>query len=243
MKVFITWSGERAKKIAEAFRQWLPSVIQSVDPWMSEADIRAGARWQAELNGQLEQTDYGIVVLTPESLSAPWIHYEAGALAKKVDTGAVCPYLVDISERTTVVGPLAQFHSKLANEKETFDLIKAINQRVERKLDDALLKDTFTKLFWPRLEKAINDSLSAAPTEQRASRSPNDLLEEILEKVRSLDRQLAIALDSARRGRIEDFGFSQEELNEALAALKTLPVPKLLPEPSKSKKGQQNDDS
>jgi hypothetical protein len=100
MKVFITWSGERAKTVAEAIREWLPSVIQAVDPWMSEADIRAGGRWQSELNQQLEHTDFGIVVLTPESLSAPWIHYEAGALAKKVDIGAVCPYLVDILEES-----------------------------------------------------------------------------------------------------------------------------------------------
>ena len=97
MKVFITWSGERAKIIAEALRKWLPSVIQNVEPWMSETDIRPGARWQNELNQQLEQTDFGIAVLTPETLEAPWIHYETGALAKKVNTSAVCPYLVDIS--------------------------------------------------------------------------------------------------------------------------------------------------
>jgi hypothetical protein len=29
MRVFTTWSGEQDKSIAEAFREWLPSVIQN----------------------------------------------------------------------------------------------------------------------------------------------------------------------------------------------------------------------
>jgi hypothetical protein len=134
---------------------------------------------------ELEQTDFGIVVLTPESLFAPWINYEAGSLAKKVDIGAVCPYLVDIREKTEVTGPLAQFQSKLANETETFDLIKAINKRVEekRKLDDPRLNDTF-KLFWPRLEEAISNLPAAqARSDERPS---GELLKEILERVRTI---------------------------------------------------------
>jgi hypothetical protein len=142
----------------------------------------------ALLNRELEQTDFGIVVLTPESLLAPWIHYEAGALAKKVETGAVSPYLVDIPEKTTVTGPLAQFQSKLANEKETLDLLKEINKRVQGtgKLNDTRLNETF-KLFWPSLEKV----LSSIPTErmQQAKRPQEDVLTEILERVRSLERQ------------------------------------------------------
>jgi hypothetical protein len=49
MKVFISWSGPQSKYIAHALRIWLQSVIQHIDPWMSELDIGAGQRWGHEL--------------------------------------------------------------------------------------------------------------------------------------------------------------------------------------------------
>ena len=40
MKVFISWSGEKSKKIAEVFRDWLPQVIQAIEPFVSFEDIK-----------------------------------------------------------------------------------------------------------------------------------------------------------------------------------------------------------
>ena len=44
MKVFLCWSGTRSKGIANALHEWLPRVIQALDPWIS-VDIDKGARW------------------------------------------------------------------------------------------------------------------------------------------------------------------------------------------------------
>src|SRR5258707_599889 len=42
MRVFLSWSGERSAAVAAAFPEWLPNVIQAVQPWMSASDIEQG---------------------------------------------------------------------------------------------------------------------------------------------------------------------------------------------------------
>ncbi len=85
MKVFISWSGERSKAVAQAWHDWLPNVIQAVEPWMSETDIAKGARWGMDMARELDETRVGIICLTPENLNAPWILFEAGALSKTLE--------------------------------------------------------------------------------------------------------------------------------------------------------------
>jgi hypothetical protein len=91
MKVFISWSGERSRAVAEALWEWLPNVIQTVNPWVSLADIEKGARWSTEIASQLETCCVGLICLTPENLSAPWLLFEAGAISKTLDKAFVCP--------------------------------------------------------------------------------------------------------------------------------------------------------
>lgn len=187
MNVFIGWSGDRSKQAALALRNWLPKVIQAVTPWMSEWDIKAGARWLVELLEQLEKTNFGIIALTSDNIREPWIHFEAGALAKQVKESKVCPYLIDITDKSAVAGPLAQFQIKRANQVDTLSLLKDINQGLGNdKLSDVVLTETF-ELWWPDLEKAFR-SLPIATAEE-PQRNEHELLEEILERVRSLDLQ------------------------------------------------------
>lgn len=49
MKVFISWSGNKSHKVAMIFREWLPSVIQSLEPYVSSEDIDKGARWSSDI--------------------------------------------------------------------------------------------------------------------------------------------------------------------------------------------------
>src|SRR5688572_18638179 len=109
MKVFISWSGERSKAVAVALREWLPDVIQSVHPWLSSEDIDAGLRWNDEVTRELSQTRFGIICLTAENQTAPWILFEAGALAKTIEKTHVVPYLIGLEPTDVQRGPLAQF--------------------------------------------------------------------------------------------------------------------------------------
>ena len=136
-------------------------MVQSLDPWFSSKDIDSGRRWNSEIAGQLSETKFGILCITPENQTAPWILFEAGALAKTLDIDTyVCPYLIKIEKSQLIQGPLISFQAKEANKNETWDLVVTLNNAVkankERGVDEAGLKPLFD-FFWPQLEAVIND--------------------------------------------------------------------------------------
>jgi hypothetical protein len=164
MEVFVSWSGSRAKTIAQSLRDWIPCVLQSVRPWMSEGDLDAGSRWQVELAKKLQQVNFGIICLTPETVNTPWVLFEAGALAKTLNDSFVLPYLIDIDEGALGGSPLSQFIAASADKFGTRRLISGINNAapVDQRLRDDVLSRTFEK-WWPDLERTFQE-LPAAPS-------------------------------------------------------------------------------
>lgn len=155
MKVFLSWSGTKAKIVATAMRSFLQDVNQRTDVWFSASDISPGDRWGLQLATELESTDYGIICLTQESLHRPWPIFEAGALAKSVADGRVCPYLIDVS-MSQLSGPLAQFQAKLATKDETWELLQAVNLAMASDaLPESRLKKYFDT-FWPNLAEVLS---------------------------------------------------------------------------------------
>ena len=110
MKVFISWSGDLSRELAEALRDWLPAVLQSVKPFFTPNDIEKGARWGKDIALELQASALGIFCLTKENLTKPWIMFEAGALSKQLDSSRVCPVLFGV-ESADLEGPLVQFQA------------------------------------------------------------------------------------------------------------------------------------
>ncbi len=98
MKVFISWSGEPSHSIAGALHTWLPNIAQHVEPWMSDEEIKSGTRWNDQVAKALDETDFGIVCVTATNQHRPWLMFEAGALAKRLDAGRVVPLCTDRSD-------------------------------------------------------------------------------------------------------------------------------------------------
>jgi len=96
VNIFISWSGARSKSLAILLHDWLRAVVQRASPWMSDRDIEAGQRWNEQISLRLKDTSFGIVCLTSENLNAPWILFEAGAIAKSVDSARVVPVLLGV---------------------------------------------------------------------------------------------------------------------------------------------------
>lgn len=185
MKVFISWSGARSKAVAEALHDWLKEVVQSVDPWISSEDIHKGKRWSIELAQQLESTQVGVICLTPENLTAPWLLFEAGALSKLLKDAYVFTYLIGV-EPKAVSGPFPEFQHTLATKDETHQMVKTINAVVDeqRRLSDTLLDRAFNRC-WPELEQQLN-TLPALQGSEPPPRKAEDMLQEVLEIVRGV---------------------------------------------------------
>ena len=156
IKLFISWSGERSKVVAEALRSWIPDVIQAIQPWMSSEDIDPGSRWNAEINKELGATKFGIICITPENLDSAWILFESGALAKTIESTFVCPYLINL-DFTNLKGPLVQFQAARARRDDTYALVRAINQCLgEEALSEERLRKSFER-WWPDLEATLEN--------------------------------------------------------------------------------------
>lgn len=186
MKVFISWSGELSKVIAERLKKWIPCIIQSVDIFFSPEDIEKGENWDSKISHVLSECNYGIICLTPQNVSAPWINFEAGAIAKSLDSRVSC-LMVNIKP-SDIKGPLSRYQATKMDKKDIFQLVSEINRTTEQPLDSSRLSNAFDAM-WPQLNLDITDALKEnsvpAPDE------PEDPLEEVLQLLRKISSTIS----------------------------------------------------
>jgi len=189
MKVFISWSGNKSHKVALVFRDWLPSVIQSIEPYVSSEDIDKGARWSTDIAKELEDSTFGILCVTKENLEAPWLSFEAGALSKTMDNSFVSPFLFDI-KRSEVKGPILQFQSTIFQKEDVKKLLATLNKACgEGNILDNRLNKAFD-VWYPTLEEELN-KIRDVQEENEESKESNSTLShssEILEEILDLSR-------------------------------------------------------
>lgn len=188
MKVFLSWSGDKSHKVAVVFRNWFPSVIQSLVPYVSSEDIDKGTRWSTDIAKELEDSSFGILCVTKENLNAPWLTFEAGALSKTMNKSFVTPFLFDI-KRSEVDGPILQFQSTIFTKEDVLKLLKTLNKACdEDQLPDERLDEAF-EVWWPSLKKSLNE-LKGREGEAKKVIDKNDPIEnsEILEEILDLTR-------------------------------------------------------
>lgn len=190
MKVFISWSGESSKEVANFLKVWIKSVIQATDPWVSTHDIASGSVWLENVNEHLNDACFGILCVTQENKNKPWLLFEAGALAKGLSKNKVCPLLIDL-EPSDIAYPLAMFQATTVTQESMYQLITTLNNEFasNQKLEAAMLKESFD-LRWPRFEEFISTVLSKKHPQESVKRTPQDsqrILDEILMNTRLLN--------------------------------------------------------
>jgi hypothetical protein len=185
MKVFLSWSGQRSKLVAELLNDWLRCVLQAVRPWISSRDIDRGALWFSQISEQLCETGIGIVCLTSENKNRPWILFEAGALAKGLTSSRVCTFLIDLTP-TDIEDPLAQFNHTFPTKDSMAALVRTLNASLqENTLDDRVLENVF-ETYWPQFEQQFRAALAQSPSAPAVERTDDSILKEILTNTRKL---------------------------------------------------------
>lgn len=190
MRVFLSWSGDRSKAVAEGLRDWLKMLIQASEPWIS-LDIEKGDRWSRELSDQLEASRVGVICLTPENLGAPWILFEAGALAKTKGSYA-CTLLIGV-KAADVQYPLAQFQHTQAEREDIRKLAHTVNDALVNNGGSSVDKQALDILFdmlWPQLEARLAAVLATPAPNSPPARKAEDILEELLATSRAQDIRL-----------------------------------------------------
>jgi hypothetical protein len=212
MLLFISWSGQRSRKIGEAFYWFLPMLMNEVKPWLS-THMEKGVRPMPEIADALESANFGLVCLTPTNLGSEWIHFEAGALSKKANVAHVCTYLTDL-EPSGFSGPLTQFQHTRANKDETKALIQTINSKLPRNSVEPERLDEAFETFYPKFEKMLAGVGSEDPPPPR--RPQEDMLDEILTRLRNLERAISPPTQPLQKSDIEELLTSIKTTTDAM---------------------------
>jgi len=216
MKVFLSWSGESSKQIAEAFEGFI-RLIQAVKPFCSP-DIPKGSNWLQRIRDELQNTSCGMIFLTKDNLDSPWILFEAGALAKQVSESKVCPLLFGLRP-TEVTPPLSAFQLTEFTDADMkslfFGIAKDVRAANEVCPEDRELDPLFSA-FWPTTRKKIEEILAGGSAKPK-TRTTDEKLDEVLLIARQMSRSVSALSASiggvslseslehvARQGRVAD---------------------------------------
>lgn len=208
MNVFLSWSGERSKRVANMLSDWLSCVIQTCRPWVSTRDIDRGALWFSEINDKLQATSIGVICLTKENINRPWILFEAGALAKGLNGSRVCTLLIDLKPGE-ITDPLAQFNHTLPEKESIYQLVKTLNSSLASGgLNESVLEKVFDT-YWPQFEidfqKIIAstdskniESTSIQPSSENMFSSIMEMLQTMNGRLRRLEKDSSFEFSTPR---------------------------------------------
>ena len=190
VKVFISWAGEASRHVGEALCDWLPLLFERVAPWISARDLDKGRQWQYEIVANLRSSSFGIVCLTPDNLTRPWMLFEAGAIST-LPQASVFTFLHRV-DYVQVTAPLSMFNHTQSRQDDVRRMTTSLNGTLEsQKVPDNTLTARFDK-FWPDLETKLNNIPTNLPAAAPvAPRDQEAIIAEVLTVVRDTSRKIS----------------------------------------------------
>lgn len=155
MDIFISWSGNRGRYLADCLVKILDEVNHNLKPWVSDR-LAAGKEWLAELNDKLAVCDVGLVIITPESRKSEWLHYEAGSLKKADAHKLIIPLCFELG-LDEVTDPMSQLQSRIFDESNLLDVCKQLNRLLpeDARRDELLIIQKFQRIWKEHFLEAL----------------------------------------------------------------------------------------
>lgn len=158
MKIFISWSGKAAGEIGSILSEYMSLLIPGVETFLSAEDIEKGTRWSSEIAQKLEDSDFGLIVLTKENIKAPWLHFEAGALSKSIADSKVSPILFGTDTQDIAGTPLSQFQATYFSKIEFKKLVLEFSKNFRS--EGVENSKTYFEKFWDEIQSKVDLALN-----------------------------------------------------------------------------------
>ena len=131
--------------------RWIEQFLPDVKIWMSDKNLSVGGNWLLELRSALEECHFGIICITPENKAAPWLHFEAGAIAK-VDTAKVIPLLYNL-DFDDLSGPMKNFQAVKVSKDDIWGVLLSISHASGGQIEKRQLLFEAT---WESIQTEVN---------------------------------------------------------------------------------------
>jgi hypothetical protein len=183
--VFLSWSKDRSRVIAEVFFRRLPHILPSVNAFMSP-HIAGGELGIQAIHKALDGAAFGLAFLTPENVTETWLNYECGALSAQLASGKgkVATVVLDIEGLQHL-----QFTKLTAAgiKKLMTELNELLGEEDKRSTD--VLNDAIDQ-WWPVMELEITTALKGLGEVQSTPRSIDGKVTDTLNLLINLSRNV-----------------------------------------------------
>lgn len=200
MHIFLAWSGENSKKLAEILDKFLRQIDPRFDCWISNHDIRKGTDWHSKLKESLKKAEAVICCLTPDNYLSPWINFEGGVGAGRFDG----PFCVTLDGKIADESPLSHYQFTQCTKKEIERLIAILSSSLPNRTKSVELSNS----LWEEMNAELTNLRSDRNfnTEVRDEAMINIIKKlEILHKSQDFDAATLYIRDEMSPTRWEDY--------------------------------------
>jgi hypothetical protein len=217
--IFLSWSKESGRQLATALGRLFEGTLPSAEAFISTEDIESGAPWDVVIDAKLKLASFGVICVTADNISSPWLNYEAGALATRLE-GRTAPYLLGLEPDAIKPYPFSRLQAVRSDRRGTCRLVEDVNRHLGEAISIPI--DRVHRLFgkcWDEYETEIGAIKIGAPPPPRPD--PSESTAQILASVRNVQQQVAALASGIRHSNRGALIIREEQLAKRLAEVIT----------------------